>query len=715
MLKLNKHCRIAALHLKCKAAFLLKKGESHMKLVIAEKPSVANSLAAVIGAKSRKDGYLEGNGYIVSWCIGHLATLANADYYDPKYIKWRYDDLPILPNEWHMIVNKDKKEQFDILKQLMNDNNITEVINACDAGREGELIFRIVYHLTGCKKPIKRLWISSMEDSAIRNGFANLCSGSDYDSLYKSALCRAKADWLVGINATRLFSVLYNRKLSIGRVMSPTLALVVQRETEISNFKPETFYNVLLEFPEFFATSERIKEQSQAKNLKQSCINSNATVIRVNNKEKTKNAPKLYDLTSLQRDANRILGYTAQQTLDYLQSLYEKKFCTYPRTDSKYLTADMAGGLSELLRITAISMPFADETALQCNIGQVIYDKKVSDHHAIIPTKNINKSVIDELPTYEKQLLELICLRLLCAVSSPYCYDEKIVNIDCNGNLFKAKGKTIVSLGWKALDNKYRALLKNIPDEENDEPILPELTEGQIISVSNAKIKKGVTTPPKRFTEDTLLCAMESAGVKEQERKGLGTPATRAGILEKLVSNGFIKRKKNKNTVQLIPSHDAIALITVLPEQLCSPLLTAEWEYRLSEIEHNKLLPDSFIDGICTMISDLIKNYRVIKGGLFNPLGEVIGKCPRCGGDIAEMQKGFFCQSENCKFAIWKNNKWWALKRKPPTKEIVSMLLNDGQVYVTDLYSEKTGKSYNAIIKLNDDGTNTNFELTFDY
>ena len=366
-----------------------------MKLVIAEKPSVANSLAAVIGAKSRKDGYLEGNGYIVSWCIGHLATLANADYYDPKYIKWRYDDLPILPNEWHMIVNKDKKKQFDILKKLMNDNNITEVINACDAGREGELIFRIVYHLTGCKKPIKRLWISSMEDSAIRNGFANLRSGSDYDSLYKSALCRAKSDWLVGINATRLFAVLYNRKLSIGRVMSPTLALVVQRETEISNFKPENFYNVLLEFPEFFATSERIKEQSQAKNLKQSCVNSNAIVIRVNNKEKTKNAPTLYDLTSLQRDANRILGYTAQQTLDYLQTLYEKKFCTYPRTDSKYLTADMASGLSELLRITATSMPFADETALQCNIGQVIDDKKVSDHHAIIPTKNINKSVID--------------------------------------------------------------------------------------------------------------------------------------------------------------------------------------------------------------------------------------------------------------------------------------------------------------------------------
>ena len=395
MLKLNKHCCIAALHLKCKAAFLLKKGESYMKLVIAEKPSVANSLAAVIGAKSRKNGYLEGNGYIVSWCIGHLATLANADYYDPKYIKWRYDDLPILPNEWHMIVNKDKKEQFNILKQLMNDNNITEVINACDAGREGELIFRILYHLTGCKKPIKRLWISSMEDSAIRNGFANLCSGSDYDSLYKSALCRAKADWLVGINATRLFSVLYNRKLSIGRVMSPTLALVVQRETEISNFKPETFYNVLLEFPEFFATSERIKEQSQAKNLKQSCINSNATIIRVNNKEKTKHSPPLYDLTSLQRDANRILGYTAQQTLDYLQSLYEKKFCTYPCTDSKYLTADMASGLSELLRITATSMTFADETALQFNIGQVIDDSKVSDHHAIIPTKNINKSVID--------------------------------------------------------------------------------------------------------------------------------------------------------------------------------------------------------------------------------------------------------------------------------------------------------------------------------
>ena len=692
-----------------------------MKLVIAEKPSVAQSLAAVIGAAARKDGYLEGNGWRVSWCVGHLAGLADADAYNPDYAKWRYDDLPILPDHWQMVVGKDKKKQFDVLKQLMNAPDVTEVVNACDAGREGELIFRSVYELAGCQKPMKRLWISSMEDSAIREGFASLHPGADYDGLRDAALCRAKADWLVGINATRLFSVLYHRTLNIGRVMSPTLALIVQREAEIDTFKPVPFYTVTLELPGFSVSGERMADKAAAQQLKTACQGAAATVKKVERKDKSEKPPALYDLTTLQRDANRLLGYTAQQTLDYLQNLYEKKLCTYPRTDSRYLTSDMAASLPELVRLTAGALPFAAGMELVCNAAQVINDKKVTDHHAVIPTRNLQGADLSGLPVGEKAVLELVALRLLCAVAQPYTFTETAVVVECAGAEFTAKGRTVKQLGWRALDAAYRAGLKNAePDKETEDKALPELSEGQTLPLSGAAVKEGKTTPPKHFTEDTLLSAMETAGKddmpEDAERKGLGTPATRAGILEKLVSTGFLERKKSKKIVQLLPSHDAVSLITVLPEQLQSPLLTAEWEYRLGEIERGELAPEDFMAGISAMLQELVRTYQVIKGTeyLFTPPRVVVGRCPRCGGEVAEMQKGFFCQTESCKFAIWKNNKWWELKRKQPTKAIVTALLKDGCAHVTGLYSEKTGKTYDATVMLEDDGKYANFKLAFD-
>lgn len=692
-----------------------------MKLVIAEKPSVAQDLARVLGASQRKDGYCEGKKYLVSWCYGHLAGLADAGTYDERYAKWKMEDLPILPSPFRFLIAPDKQEQFGILRALMNREDMTEVINACDAGREGELIFRTVYYLADCRKPMKRLWISSMEDSAIQDGFAHLSPGEDYDALYQSALCRAKADWLVGINATRLFSVLYHRTLNIGRVMSPTLALIVQREAEIDTFKPVPFYTVTLELPGFTVSGERMADKAAAQQLKTACQGAAATVKKVERKDKSEKPPALYDLTTLQRDANRLLGYTAQQTLDYLQNLYEKKLCTYPRTDSRYLTSDMAASLPELVNLVANAMPFRKGIAISCDAGAVIKDKKVTDHHAVIPTRNLQGADLSGLPVGEKAVLELVALRLLCAVAQPYTFAETAVVVECAGAEFSAKGRTVKQPGWRALDAAYRAGLKNAePDKEAEDKALPELTEGQSLSLSGAAVKEGKTTPPKHFTEDTLLSAMETAGKddmpEDAERKGLGTPATRAGILEKLVSTGFLERKKSKKTMQLLPSHDAVSLITVLPEQLQSPLLTAEWEYRLGEIERGELAPEDFMAGISAMLQELVRTYQVIKGTeyLFTPPREVVGKCPRCGGDVAELQKGFFCQNEGCKFAIWKNNKWWELKRKQPTKAIVTALLKDGRAHVTGLYSEKTGKTYDATVVLEDDGKYANFKLAFD-
>ena len=525
-------------------------------LVIAEKPSVAQSISTALGVNGRKDGYIENDNHIVSWCFGHLAELSDAAAYNPDYARWTLKDLPIIPENYRFSLAPDKRKQFDILRTLLRQEDVSEVVNACDAGREGELIFRTVYHLAGCTKPIKRLWISSMEESAIREGFQNLRDGRDYDGLHQAALCRAKADWLVGINATRYFSLLYGKKLNIGRVMSPTLALLVQREVEIAAFVPEPFYMVQLDcgFP---AVTERMKDRASAEQIAAACTKE-AVVHTLERREKSEKPPALYDLTTLQRDANRVLGYTAQQTLDYLQALYEKKLCTYPRTDSRYLTDDMEASVPALFSAAAVIA--APEEVSGVNAKQVCNSAKVSDHHAIVPTVSAGKTDISGLPLGEREILRLVALGFLRAVSEPYRYAETTVVLECGGNSFTAKGKTVLSPGWK------------VYEKAETDNALPELAEGQTLTVSTATVKSGKTSPAKHYTEDTLLSSMENAGAKDMpedaERKGIGTPATRAGILEKLVSSGFAERKKSRKIASLIPTATGTALITVLPESL---------------------------------------------------------------------------------------------------------------------------------------------------
>ena len=677
-----------------------------MRLVITEKPSVAKSISAVLGADKRHDGYLSGSGWLISWCFGHLAELASADVYSETYIKWNREQLPIIPENWQYSVGRDKKKQLDLLTYLMRREDVTEIINACDAGREGELIFRTVYHLAECKKPMKRLWISSMEDRAIRAGFEHLRDGVEYDNLYAAALCRSKADWLVGINATRLFSVLYHRTLNVGRVVSPTLSLLVQREAEIKAFQPEPFFVVKLDAGDFTAVSGKFSHLPDAEALKNACAGSTATIQNVEQRERSEKAPALYDLTTLQRDANRILGFTAQQTLDYLQSLYEKKLCTYPRTDSRFLTDDMEPNVS---MIAGIAAQICDASISAVNAAQVCDSRKVSDHHAIVPTESAGKQDISSLPAGEQAVLKLIARQVLMAVSNPHSYMETIVTVDCGGHSFIAKGRAVLDAGWRLFVSSDKKEMR-----------LPALNEGQVIDAFTPSIEEGTTKPPAHFTEDTLLSAMEHAGAKETpedaERRGLGTPATRAGILEKLISAGFVERRKNKKTVNLIPRDVGVSLITVLPEQLQSPLLTAEWEHRLKEIERGELAPDAFMEGICRMVSDLVRNYEVMGGTevLFPSNRPVVGKCPRCGSPVTESKTGFFCGRGNCRFGLWKDNRYLSAKHIILTRKMVEGLLKDGKTFVSGMYSEKAGKTYSAFIVLMDDGQKSSYFLEFD-
>ena len=676
------------------------------QLIIAEKPSVAQSIAAVLGAKRRETGYLEGGGYLVSWCFGHLAELASAETYNEAYAKWRYEDLPIVPFSWRWKISRDKWTQFEILKTLLHREDVGSVINACDAGREGELIFRTVYCMAGCTKPTQRLWISSMEDDAIRSGFQNLRPGSDYDGLHQSALCRAKADWLVGINATRLFSVLYHRTLNVGRVLSPTLALLVQRETEIGAFRAEPFYTVQLDCGGVSAVSEKFKDNAAAAQLADACADQTAVVKCVEQKERTEKPPALYDLTTLQRDANRILGYTAQQTLDYLQALYEKKLCTYPRTDARYLTDDMQSSVASYVAVAAALCEMPQPEAIHAE--QACNSKKVSDHHALIPTASATKAAFLDLPLGEREVFRLVAKQLLCTVSDAHRYSETTVTLLCGGQEFTAKGKTVLQIGWKQYSGG-----------ETVETPLPEPTDGSALPVDAASVKEGKTTPPKHYTEDTLLAAMENAGAKDApedaERRGLGTPATRAAILEKLVSAGFAERKKLKKAVYLIPTQIGNSLITVLPEQLQSPLLTAEWEHKLKQVERGELDADAFLGGITAMLTELTRSYRVVPGAevLFPSGREVIGRCPRCGSDVTESKKGFFCERSDCKFGLWRDNKFLTAKRITLDKQMVAALLERGRVRVDDVYSEKTGKRFSTDLLLEDDGVRSSYRFDF--
>ena len=679
-----------------------------MQLVIAEKPTVARSIAGVIGATEKHDGYLQGNGYLVSWCIGHLVSFADAGRYDERFKKWRYEDLPILPEMWQYIIPDEKKQQFDILRSLMEHPDVTGLICATDAGREGELIFRFVYQMAGCKKPFKRLWISSMEDSAIRDGFAHLKLGTDYDPLYQSALCRAKADWLVGINATRLFSVLYHKTLTVGRVQTPALNLLVERDAKITNFKKEKYHIVHIGVGDADAVSSRFSDAGEANTVKAACAGAQAVCVSVTREKKTEQPPKLYDLTTLQREANRIFGFTAKQTLDYAQTLYEKKLLTYPRTDSQYLTDDMLPVAESLVSGLWGLVPFAKGQNTSPQYDRILNSKKVSDHHAILPTAEFVKQGFNGLAESERKLMSLICYKVLCAVAGPHIYEAVTATFTCAGKEFTAKGKTILSPGWKELDHRFRPSLKTDSDEDAEAVReLPELKEGQTFADVAASVTEHFTTPPKPYTEDTLLSAMERAGAEDMpedaERKGLGTPATRAAILEKLVQMGFVQRKGK----QLISTKDGINLAVVLPEALTSPQLTAEWESCLTEIAKGQADPDEFMAGIEAMMQELVKTYSCIsedKQKLFQTERIAIGTCPRCGEAVYEGRKNYYCGNRACQFVMWKNDRFFEERRKAFTPKIAAALLKDGKAKVKGLYSMKTGKTYDGTVLLADTG-----------
>lgn len=680
---------------------------SAARLVVAEKPSVAMTIASVLGANLRRDGFLIGSGYIVSWCIGHLVEPAMPQEYNDRYTKWQASDLPIIPAPWRYTVMERTKKQFDLLCGLMNMPQVKEIICATDAGREGELIFRLVYEQCVCRKPVKRLWISSLEESAIREGFQHLHDDSEYDRLYQAALCRQKADWLVGMNASRLYSLIYGTTLNVGRVMTPTLALIVNRENAIDSFTPETFYNVLISCG-FQASSDRITDHEEAKRMADACAMKAAYVRKVDKKNRVENPPHLYDLTTLQRDANRLFGFSAQQTLDYAQSLYEKKLITYPRTDSQYLTEDMRETLPGLVYDVARCFPYVQGMSLTILTPQVIDNSKVSDHHAIIPTPTMTTDNWSNVPVQEKLLLELICNRLICSVSSPYAYAETAVTLECEGFFFTSKGKTVTQIGWKLPYDLFLRTLGSTQAETKGEAknAIDDLQVGQRVYPMTSSIHEGLMTAPKHYSEDSLLAAMETAGLEnmpeDAERKGLGTPATRAGILEKLVQANLIERQGNGKRRSLIPTEKGKALIAVIPPEITSATMTAEWEQRLKAIERGIESPDDFMNDIHDMLREMVRSAKPVAGmaQYFPGKHPRIGICPVCGAPVSDNPKGFFCENRLCNFGIWKDNRFFTSKGKEITKEIVSTLLEKGKIDMTGLVSEKTGKVYDATILL---------------
>ena len=681
-----------------------------LRLVIAEKPSVAQTIAAALGIKGKQDGYIEGGGYLISWCVGHLVQLAEAAAYGEQYKKWSFDSLPILPEEWQYAVDPDKGKQFKTLKELMHRADVSEVVNACDAGREGELIFRFVYEVAGCKKPMRRLWISSMEDGAIKAGFASLKDGRDYDALFASALCRAKADWLIGINATRLFSCLYGKTLNVGRVQTPTLKMLTDRDAAISHFQKEKYYHVRLCLSGAEAASGRISDKAEADALKGACEAGKAVCVSVTREKKSAAPPKLFDLTSLQREANRIFGYTAKQTLDLAQALYEKRLLTYPRTDSSYLTDDMGGTAAGIIALLCEKLPFMAGADFTPDIAKVTDSKKVSDHHAIIPTMELAKADPDALPESEKNILTLAGARLLLATAEPHIYEAVTAVFSCADTEFTARGKTVLSDGWKEIERRYRATLKQKSDPEdgeNEGVTLPELSEGQGFPNPAAKVTEHTTTPPKPHSEASLLSAMERAGNgdtdPDAERRGLGTPATRAAVIEKLVKGSFAERKGK----QLIPTQNGAALISVLPDMLTSPQLTAEWENNLTQIAKGAADPGEFLSGIEAMARELVQTHAAVqedKKSLFREEKPSIGKCPRCGSPVHEGKKSYYCSNRECAFVMWKNDRFFEERKTAFSPKIAAALLKSGKANVKKLYSPKTGKTYDGTVVLADTG-----------
>ena len=683
-----------------------------------EKPSVAISYAKILGVHGRQDGYLEGNGYLVSWCVGHLVELAPPSAYGDQYVKWNIADLPILPEKWQYLVSASTKKQFGILKKLMHRADVNTVVNSCDAGREGELIFRLVYEQAGCKKPVSRLWLSSMEDSAVRAGFANLKPSTEYDALYQAALCRERADWMVGINCSRLFSCLYGRPLAVGRVMTPTLAMTVEREAAIAAFVPKKFYTVALELTSgFVASSRRISEKAAAEKLLAGCREEMvSTIQKITRKEKAENPPPLYDLTTLQRDANRLLGYSAQQTLDYVQSLYEKQLTTYPRTDSCYIADEDEEMLEELAEELEDFLGFVSEDADDDvpRTRRTVNRQKVTDHHAILPTRSMLQADLDALPKGERNILKLIIARTLMAVSKPFRYLETLLTTECAGEEFTAKGKEILEEGWKAVERK---VLADILNRKREFTALPQVEESEC-GILNAELKEGQTSPPKHFTEDTLLHSMETASADSMpegvERQGIGTPATRAATIEKLVQKGFLERKGDKKTKVLLPTDKGKALITVMPEEIQSADMTADWETKLLRVERGEMEPETFMTEINDMISSLVNTTEAVKGASALMKNKVIGVCPNCGNSVVEREKGYFCENRECRFVLWKDNAFFKRLGKRMDAHVADRLLRDGRVRLKDCKSSK-GKAYNATVLLSTEADGrSKFSLEFE-
>ena len=687
-------------------------------MIVTEKPSVAMAYAKVLGAHGRQDGYLEGSGYLISWCVGHLVELAPPSAYGERYVKWNIADLPILPEKWQYLVSASTKKQFSVLKKLLHRADVETVVNSCDAGREGELIFRLVYEQAGCRKPVSRLWLSSMEDNAIREGFANLKPSTEYDALYQAALCRERADWMVGINCSRLFSCLYGRPLAVGRVMTPTLAMTVEREAAIAAFVPEKFYTVALELTSgFVASSRRISEKDAAEKLLAECRKEMvSTIQKITRKEKAENPPPLYDLTTLQRDANRLLGYSAHQTLKYAQSLYEKKLTTYPRTDSCYIADEDEEMLEELAEelegFLGITPEDVDDAVPRTR--RTVNREKVADHHAILPTRSMLQADLDALPKGEQHILKLIIARTLMAVSKPFRYLETLLTTECAGEEFTAKGKEILDEGWKAVERK---VLADILSRKKEFTALPPVEESEC-GILNAELKEGQTSPPKHFTEDTLLHSMETASAEsmpeDAERQGIGTPATRAATIEKLVEKGFLERKGDKKTKVLLPTNKGKALITVTPEEIQSADMTADWETKLLRVERGEMEPETFMTEINDMISSLVNTTEAVKGASALMKNKVIGVCPNCDKSVVEREKGYFCENRECRFVLWKDNAFFKRLGKRMDAHVADKLLRDGRVRLKDCRSAK-GKSYNATVLLSTEADGrSKFSLEFE-
>ena len=687
-------------------------------LVIAEKPSVAQSYAKNLSAYKKQDGYMEGENCLVSWCLGHLAEYARPEEYDERYAKWQFDDLPIIPEKWKLQVSADKKKQFSVLKELMNREDIEYLVNGCDAGREGELIFQRVYDLSGCRKPVRRLWISSMEDEAIKNGFREMQDASLYRNLCMAAVCRAQADWLIGMNATRAYTTKYFKKLVVGRVQTPTLAMLTERQDRIEHFQKETFYRVELTDGKLVAVSENITNKTDAELLAALCDGSEAIITELKREQKKVSPPKLYDLTSLQREANRYFGFTAKKTLDLLQELYEEKLVTYPRTDSRFVTEDMIGTVEELAGKMPLMLPFVEYWQLGHNIKRVVNNKKVSDHHAILPTKEAVEKGIMDLPVDKKNLMILIGQQVLQAVGEDYLYEQTDVTVNCQKNEFTARGKTAVQMGFKDVEKAFRSHCVKTEKEDSDRQLEIPYGYQKGMQLFNVKAETSIhyTSPPKSFNEDTLLAAMETAGNKEfdekTEKKGLGTPATRASTIEKLVASGYAQRKGK----QIIPTAEGRELIRVMPENLKSAGLTAEWENRLLLMERGELNGEQFMDDIVTMLEEILNGCRKIpeeERNRFQTAKELIGKCPVCGSDIFEGKRNFYCSNRQCDFALWKDNRFLEGMEKKLDKKMAKELLDKACTHVKGLYSKKKDARFDANLLMTLENGKPKFHLEF--